>query len=110
MLIDNDTDDPVDYDIDVAGGGSGGMNMDKDMAGSFTVAPGSAPKFRIPARSQWSLELADPSGICRHIFEIDDGTQTRTVIELRDAPGTDSVRLKQTEHGGERYYRASLFT
>lgn len=110
MLIENDTSEPVDYDIDVAGGGNG-MMVDPT-SGTFVVGK---PRFSI-AKNGGLLDFQlsdDGTGVsCRHIFLINDtiaGTPATTVVEMQDAPAEmNHVSLKSTEVNGQTFYRIEL--
>ena len=104
MDIDNDTNQPVDYDIDIEGGGD-----DDDMAAAEVTGSGfvGTPRFRLAAHGRMRFELSS-LGNCDHTFLIDGATRSPTVVQLLNAPSDKNVTLKSVESGGLIFYRAVI--
>jgi hypothetical protein len=101
-MIDNDTAAPVDYDVDI-----GPTAFDESVGAEFGAV--GQPRFRIEKGATFTYEPAT-SGNLNHYFLIDEGTQTKTAIELNGAPADINVKLESIVSGGKTYYRAHLVT
>lgn len=115
MIIDNDTDEPVDYDVDNGGGGGNLRTLDA----TATSEPGPPafvcpmqPKFRLgprnanPPRNKVDLDLSQSTQSHRLIFLITPaGGQQTMLIVPSVPPGTSNVKI---ETDGSGYYRAVL--
>lgn len=106
IVIENNTSEPVDYDVSVEGGGT---NMDDESKSSF-VCP-KKPKIKVSTTPDYSYTLSDSgAGVSlRHIFLITPPLGHQTMIIVPDAvPGQDNVKLQETTVGGKKYYRVDL--
>lgn len=100
MDIDNDTNQPVDYDVII------GPISAESASGSFAVV--AQPRFRIPAGGSMVYELSTSGSLNHYFLIVDDGAQAKTVIELKDAPSDKNVKLRSTVTEGKTYYSAQL--
>ena len=97
MDIQNDTNEPVDYEIQLDGGGQG-----MDMTSEANCFCGN-PKFRIKGGGTMSFGLA-PATSVNHIFLIHPDSESPTLIQLRSAPVNQNATLMKVENEGVAYY------
>lgn len=98
MDIQNDTNQPVDYDIQLDGGGQG---MTAESGNDCFCG---TPKFRIKGGGKMSFSLAPGSTSVNHVFLINPDTSTPTLVELRGAPTNQNAKLMEAEDEGIAFY------
>ena len=99
VVIENNSSDPVDYDVSIEGGGN---MIDPALAGSISAG---LPRFLLRPGSSMTYDFSE-AGVARHRFLIQSGSAETTHIELRNVPTTVAiVALDSAESGGETFYR-----
>ena len=104
MVIENNTSDPVDYDVGVEGDGNIMTQGDK----SAFQCP-TQPKIKVPTSPNYTYELSEAGVSLRHIFLITPVLGHQTMIIVPNATESqDTVKLEETTVGGKKYYRVNL--
>lgn len=116
MDIQNDTNEPVDYDIDTGGGGGGAVAYVADAGTEDTTNGPPAfvcpmePKFRLGPKgnpnAKVSFDLSQQTRDHRLIFLITPTSGQQTMLVVPSVPpGTSTVKV---ETSGAGFYRAVL--